>query len=161
MNNEEEEENDEEENNNEFKKVDSFTMITTNARSITPKIDCFIEYLQEHNTSLAFITETWLSDSPELVNDIQDLELGTGYSLICKNRPLNDRGSSAGGVAIASRTLHTSLKKISLPGNDFEILFTVGTMPRFSFFEEVFGDLCVYATQSFCFCCDHLSPVFS
>ena len=79
-----------------FKKVNTFNIVNTNARSITPKIDCFIEYLNELNTSLAFLTETWLSDTEDLDNDIRDLELGTGYSLICKNRPLNNRGYSAG-----------------------------------------------------------------
>ena len=67
--------------------VTNFNMLNTNARSITPKRESFTEYLKELGTSVAFLTETWLSDSKELDNDIIDYELGTGYGLVCKNRP--------------------------------------------------------------------------
>ena len=49
--------------NNDFKPVSTFNVITTNARSLTPKIESFIEYLRELDTCLAFITEIWLSSS--------------------------------------------------------------------------------------------------
>ena len=45
-----------------FIPVSDFNIINTNARSLTPKINSFVEYLKELETSLAFITETWLSD---------------------------------------------------------------------------------------------------
>ena len=97
--NDEESLNEIEENEN-FKKVSNLTIISTNARSLTPKIECFIDYLLELDSSVAFLTETWLTDSAELEKDIHDLELGTGYSIICKNRPPNNRGYSAGGALL-------------------------------------------------------------
>ena len=54
---------------------------------------------------MAFLTETWLTDSVELSADLEDLEQGTGYSLLCKNRQANDRGYSTGGVAIAYKKM--------------------------------------------------------
>ena len=45
---------------NIFKRAQIFNILSTNARSITPKIDSFIEYLCELDTSLAFLSETWL-----------------------------------------------------------------------------------------------------
>ena len=68
-----------------YKKTNLLTIVSTNARSITPKIESFIEYLNELQSSIAFLTETWLTDSDHLEADIKDLELRTGYSLICKN----------------------------------------------------------------------------
>ena len=120
-------------------------MLNTNARSLIPKIESFTEYLNELGTSVAFLTETWLSDSTELKNDIIDYELGTGYSIICKNRPRNSRGYSSGGVAIAYRKSHLSMKEIVLPGNNFELLFTEGTLPRFS---RKFIAICCYMPPS-------------
>ena len=87
-------------------------MLSTNARSLAPKIDCCVEYFKELETSLAFLTETWLFDSEELERDITELELETGYSLIYKNRPVNVRGYSAGGVAIAYKKSSITLKQI-------------------------------------------------
>ena len=119
----------------------NFNILSTNSRSITPKIDSFIEYLKELETSIAFLTETWLTDSPELEQDLEELEIATGYRIIHKNRPSNNRGYSTGGVALAYRKSDLSLKPISLPGNDFEILFSVGTLPRFT---RVLIAICVY-----------------
>ena len=71
---------------NGFKKVSTFNIVNTNARSITPKIECFIDYLNELNSSLAFLTETWLTDTSDLDDDIKavsytHLTLPTIYSV--------------------------------------------------------------------------------
>ena len=108
------------------KYISDFTIVSTNSRSITPKIDCFIEYLNELNSSIAFLSETWLTDSEELKHDIDDLERGTGYGLLCKNRPPNSRGYSTGGVAIAYKKSQINLSEVCLPGNEYELLFAVG-----------------------------------
>ena len=97
------------------------------------------------HTSLAFLSETGLSDSKDLEDDILDLELGTGYSLLCKNRPANNRGYSTGGVAICFRRSHIDLKVKPLPANEYEILFLVGTMPLFT---HKFVAICVYMPPS-------------
>ena len=88
-----------------FKCASNFNILSTNARSLIPKIDCCVEYFKELETTLAFLTETWLLDSPELVADVEDLELETGYSMLYRNRPPNDRGYSAGGVTRGDRHL--------------------------------------------------------
>ena len=90
---------------------------------------------------MAFLSETWLSDSPELLNDIDDLEMGTGYGLLCKNCLQSARGYSTGGVAIAYQKADLSLKVVDMPGNDYEFLFAVGSMPRFS---RIFLAICAY-----------------
>ena len=43
-----------EEDDQNYKKVSSFNIISSNPRSLTPKIDCLVEYLNELDTSLAF-----------------------------------------------------------------------------------------------------------
>ena len=116
-------------------------MITANARSVVLKMDCFLDYLSELDASIAFLTETWLSDTPELQNDLEDLHLGTGYGLICKNRPQNDRRYSAGGVAIAFKSSQITFQQINLPDNNYELLFAVGTMPHFT---RKFLAICMY-----------------
>ena len=90
---------------------------------------------------MAFLTETWLSDSTELSDDIEDLERGTGYSLLCKNRPVNNRGYSVGGVAIAYKKNDIEVSEIVLPENNYEMLFASGSLPRFS---RKFVLICVY-----------------
>ena len=82
-----------------------------------------------------------MTDSAELEKDIHDLELGTGYSIICKNRPPNNRGYSAGGVALAFRKSHIEFKEIVMQGNEYEMIFAVGTMPNFT---KKFIAICVY-----------------
>ena len=51
---ENESENERERANEDFKTVSSFNILNTNARSITPKIECLMEYLNELNTGVAF-----------------------------------------------------------------------------------------------------------
>ena len=100
-----------------------------------------MEYLSEMESSIAFLTETWLHDSPELDEDIKDMELESGYSMIYKNRQLNPRGYTTGGVAIAFKRSHIELKTIDLPGNNYEIIFAEGSIPRFT---RKFLAICVY-----------------
>ena len=82
-----------------------------------------------------------MSDSTELDNDIYDFELGTGYGMLCKNRPINSRGYSTGGVSIAYRKSHIDFKEIVLPGNTHEILIAEGSMPNFT---RKLVAICVY-----------------
>ena len=77
-------------------------------------MELFIEYLNELESSVAFLTETWLTDSDHLDSDIEDLESRTNYSLICKNRGANARGYSTGGVAIAFKKSHIISRKLIL-----------------------------------------------
>ena len=56
-------------------------MINTNARSICPKIESLITCFEELEASFAVITETWLTDSVELDDNLADLK-GRALSLI-------------------------------------------------------------------------------
>ena len=58
------------------------TIINTNARSLCPKIDSLIDCLEEMNSSVGIITETWLADGASLEDDITDLIHGAGVGLI-------------------------------------------------------------------------------
>ena len=79
--------NEKEKEDDYFNSESNLNILATNACSLVPKIDCCMEYFKELETSLAFLTETWLYDSEELSKDIQDLEIETGYSMIFKNWP--------------------------------------------------------------------------
>ena len=68
-----------------------------------------------------------------------------GFSFLCKNRIANSRGYSTGGVALAFRKSVINLKKIDLIGNNYEVIFAVGTMPKFS---RKFIAVCVYLPPS-------------
>ena len=58
---------------------------------------------------------------------------------------MNQRGYSAGGVALAFKKSQISLKKIDLPGNEYEIVFSIGSMPRFN---RKLIAVCVYMPPS-------------
>ena len=69
-----------------------FTIINTNARSLTPKIQSFIDNFLELDASISVVTETWLADGPGLDADLDDLLLGTGINLITRNRAPGTNG---------------------------------------------------------------------
>ena len=48
-------------------------VLSTNARSVAPKIDCLVDYLEQMDTTVAILSETWLSDSDELHIHITDI----------------------------------------------------------------------------------------
>ena len=102
---------------------DIFNILTTNARSIAPKIDCLVYYLDEMNTSIALLSETWLSDSDsdELVADLRELKEGTGYKMLVNNRPKNARGYLTGGVAIVYKSSRIKFRELTIPVNNFEL----------------------------------------
>ena len=78
---------------------------------------------------MAVITETWLSDGDPLLWDIDDLEYGAGLGLLYKNRLVNSRGFSHGGVALIFKMSSMNLKELSFPNPDsFEVLGAVGTL---------------------------------
>ena len=53
--------------------LDDFTIINSNARSLCPKVNSFIECFNEFDVQLAVITETWFGDSQGLEKDLDDL----------------------------------------------------------------------------------------
>ena len=59
-------------------------------------IDCFGEL----SAAVGVVTETWLTDGESLEEEVENLVLGTGLQMIHRNRELNARGFSHGGVAV-------------------------------------------------------------
>ena len=113
----------------ERKQYTDFTLINTNARSLCPKINSLIDTFEELDATGAVITETWLSDGPSLEEDKQDLLLGAGLSMLCRNREPDSKGKSYGGVALFYRDDICSFKTVDFPNpGGFEILTTVGTL---------------------------------
>ena len=106
-----------------------FTFINTNARSICPKINSLIDAFCELDAAAAVITETWLADGELLEEDRQDLLLGDGLSMICKNRKRDSRGMAYGGVAVFFREEVCNFKQISIAGReDYEVVIAAGSM---------------------------------
>ena len=69
-------------------------IINTNARSLCPKMGSLVDCMSDSDSIIGIVSETWLSDGTELVEDIDHLSLATGVRLLCKNRERNNRGFS-------------------------------------------------------------------
>ena len=76
------------------------------------------------------MTETWLRDGQALRDDAQDLSLGAGLGIICKNRPPASNGVTYGGVAIIWKEAACAFREIKTLKNpeQFEILVGLGTV---------------------------------
>ena len=113
----------------EKKEYIDFTFINTNARSVCPKINSLIDNIEELDTALTVATETWLADGRTLEEDKQDLLLGAGLSLICRNRKPDHRGVAYGGVGLFFKEDLCSFKQLKLNNlGDFEVLPAVGSV---------------------------------
>ena len=76
------------------KKITRLTLINTNARSLKPKLNSLIDCMNETDTHIAIVTESWFRDGPQLEADKEDLILGSGIGLLCMNRPTRTRTQS-------------------------------------------------------------------
>ena len=74
--------------------INVFNFMLSNACSLAPKIDSFIENFNERDIDLCVITETWFHD------DGVPLSLGEGIGVVHAGRPVGRRG---GGVGIFFR----------------------------------------------------------
>ena len=92
-------------------------------------MNSFIDMFKEMEASISIITETWLKDSLELQDDVDDLLHGSGIGLITLNLRAGRRGVAHGGVAVAYRAAVIGMKqvRISNPRN-FEVLVCVGSV---------------------------------
>ena len=103
--------------------------MNTNARSLCPKINSFLDSFEEMNCNISIVTETWLTDGQSLDEDLADLEHGGGVKFLVKNRCPGSRGVSHGGVAIAFKKGSVELKNMDFDNrDDFEIVVGYGTM---------------------------------
>ena len=113
-----------------MRKKDCFTIINTNARSLSPKIDSFIQCYEELNVDIAVITETWLKNGAHLDQDLLDLERGAGIGSLALNRDPNpNTGVAHGGVAVFFRSSVFSFEVFRFENpHKFEILPAVSTI---------------------------------
>ena len=104
-------------------KQNTVSIINTNARSISPKIDSLSDNLVELDCLFGILTETWLSNGPALELQLEDFKERSGYTALTRNRPANARGVSHGGVAVLAKTSQANIKyfKFRNPGR-YEIL---------------------------------------
>ena len=107
----------------------NLTVINTNARSLCPKMSSLIDCFSDLTASLGVVTETWLTDGEGLDEDVEDLALGAGIRMICKNREVNNRGFSHGGVAILFREAAMVLKEVKLHNpSKIEVVMAAGSV---------------------------------
>ena len=106
------------------------SIINTNARSLCPKINSLIDCMEEIEASIAIVTETWLRDGQALQDDMQDLSLGAGLGMICRNRSPARNGVTYGGVAIIWREAVCGFREVKTVRNSegFEVLIAAGSL---------------------------------
>lgn len=98
-------------------------LVNTNARSLKPKINSFIDCYKELDLTFGIITETWLADGVGLDRQSEDLLLGSGLVIHTLNRPPGNNGVCHGGVAIITRDSTTKSSIYKFPNPDsFEVL---------------------------------------
>ena len=109
-------------------------IINTNARSLRPKTKSLIDNFSELDITFGFLTETWLTDGDAFDQEVEDLLLGSGISVIAKNRRPGTAGFSHGGVALIARAATTKMSRLDFPNPEhFEVVCakaTVHGMPR-------------------------------
>ena len=112
----------------EKKQYIDINILNTNARSLCPKIHSLIDMYDELDLTFGVVTETWLADGITLEEDKQDLLLGAGLSIICRNRKPDLRGNAYRGVALVYREELCNFKSLQLDNpSNFEILTAVGS----------------------------------
>ena len=114
---------------NRSNETNGFVILNTNARSLAPKMNSFVDCFNETDCKLAIITETWFGSSSDHAQDMDDVHLSTGIAWITRNRPPVASGVCYGGLAIAFRSSAVTLKEYSCPNPDaHEVLVAVGNV---------------------------------
>lgn len=87
-----------------------------------PKLKSLIDCFNELEASVSIITETWFATGQTLEIEAENVLLGSGISMITKNRaPLN--GLSHGGVAVLAKDSSAKMKEYSFSNDEsFEVL---------------------------------------
>ena len=119
-------------NNVRIKPVHKFSVMLTNARSLSPKISSLHTFFAEQELDVALITESWLKDGETLDRDVIDLEWGTNLKIIYKNRPKRSVGRRrvGGGVSIVFNKDTCNLRERKISGNKFELVLAIGRVGR-------------------------------
>ena len=109
----------------------------TNARSLSPKIESLIDFVNEMEITVGIITESWFKDGPELEKDLKDIELGTGLKIVYKNRArkkgtarYGNQKTKGGGVALIFNSNKINLTEHKISGNKFELVAAQGRQEK-------------------------------
>ena len=121
----------------------NYSLLLTNACSLSPKISSLHTYFLEMQLDFAMITESWLKDGQVLDRDVIDLEWGTDLKIIYKNRPKTPAGRRkvGGGVSIIYSKSRCNLRERSIRGNKFELVLAVGRVGKLDRQVAIF---CIY-----------------
>ena len=103
--------------------------ITTNARSLSPKINSLVDCFSDLDISFAIITESWLKHNKEMKEGYYDLELGEGMKIIHRSRRSNRGRNAGGGVAIVYDKDRIKLKEFKFRHGKSEIVCATGKLP--------------------------------
>ena len=99
--------------------------MTTNARSVSNKIDSLKDVFENFDLDVALISETWLSGGRCTERNVKDLELGNSIKTLHKNRE-NRQG---GGVAIMFDSTRTNFKKLPVKSK-YELVAGLGNINK-------------------------------
>lgn len=106
-----------------FENLTRLSIINTNSRSLSPKIDSLIDCMEETDAHVAVVTESWFKDGTEL-EDLRDRLLsGSGIGMLCRNRNPNPNGVAYGGVTLLWQAAKIDFKQVTIKNQDgFELL---------------------------------------
>ena len=101
----------------------------TNARSLLPKKEAFIDYFDELDLSFAIVSETWLHRGGSL--EILENELKAEHGIVLLNRMRVKKGNNnpGGGISIAYRSSKISLKEYPIKRGPYELICAKGKLP--------------------------------
>ena len=111
----------------------------TNARSLMPKIESFVEMFDELDLSLCVVSESWLKAGRELNLRMNDLENGNNLSMIHKSRKSNRGRNAGGGITIAFNKTKIKLQEYPIRKGKAEIIAATGRVPNIPRKVVVFG----------------------
>ena len=104
----------------------------TNTRSLRPKLTSAVDCINEHDLSFMIVSETWLTQSPDLDIMTNDLKHRDGLEILVKSRKkkINSNRNPGGGLAIIFRKSLITLLPIRVKTNGFEIIAARGRIPN-------------------------------
>ena len=105
----------------------TFNLLLTNARSLAPKMNSLLEYIDECDVAAAIVSESWLKPGPDLKQEVLNLKNEENVDLFHFSRKLSKKGRPAGGgVAIIANRSFCLLKELKITRGKSEIVCTVG-----------------------------------
>ena len=119
--------------NSPKKKSVSFNFITTNARSLAPKMDSLVDYFSELDLQFAVITESWLKNGEMLKEAVIDLNAGCSLDMLTHNRKAKRSGRTAGGgVALVYDKKCLKMNELLIRKGRSEIICASAKVPGLS-----------------------------